>query len=622
MQGIATLPYEVVEEEVELPLVPDNGIHTLKDAADMLADFGRRGDIYIAHVAEGETVIPLPVLNANPKMKKMIWQQFEEMGIDPEQYIVGTELNMTNPATGVREFGFFSGIKKVFKKVKKVVKKVVKKIKPILKAAIPLVIGLAAPYLLPAAPLWLSGGLGSLAGSFIAGERDPKALALSFGLGAAGGAFKSKFMNGPEGSWFGSKANPGASFMDFGGEAGGGIANLGTALTPSNPLNPETWGLTTFNPLSDSSELAPVAPSDTLAGAGSSNIASNRAVPAGRGGIYDTTQLEQQIAAGQQPSTSYFGPGQGQIPIGDGTYVAGDQYAMSDPNTINYATDASPVRDTATSYLDMTGGNTPIQSRNLTGSQFFGDGYSPSSNVGASPTLGEPPNWFERNIWDSDPNIGGQGEGWLESYISPNRSSIQPTAEDYGRMGQAMGDAEAAYLLKKGEAMTPAMREGLEKQYMAGMTPGPVRKYWPMAALGTAGAVGADYLTDGKVLGLWTPNEDTDGDGVPDAYRAPTGELYYNDPTKYGYGSDFYGDNPYYTQEHVPTYVQQQPVQVAGGGEIVGPGTSTSDSIPALLSDGEFVVNAATVEGIGGGDRKEGAKKLYAMQRAYDQRVA
>ena len=63
-------------------------------------------------------------------------------------------------------------------------------------------------------------------------------------------------------------------------------------------------------------------------------------------------------------------------------------------------------------------------------------------------------------------------------------------------------------------------------------------------------------------------------------------------------------------------------MQVAGGGEIVGPGTSTSDSIPALLSDGEFVVNAATVEGIGGGDRKEGAKKLYAMQRAYDQRVA
>lgn len=34
----------------------------------------------------------------------------------------------------------------------------------------------------------------------------------------------------------------------------------------------------------------------------------------------------------------------------------------------------------------------------------------------------------------------------------------------------------------------------------------------------------------------------------------------------------------------------------AAGGYISGPGTSTSDSIPAMLSDGEFVVNAAAVE--------------------------
>jgi hypothetical protein len=34
-------------------------------------------------------------------------------------------------------------------------------------------------------------------------------------------------------------------------------------------------------------------------------------------------------------------------------------------------------------------------------------------------------------------------------------------------------------------------------------------------------------------------------------------------------------------------------VQAATGGHIRGPGTSTSDSIPARLSDGEFVINAA-----------------------------
>ncbi|MGX9120372.1 hypothetical protein ACWTU6_27465 [Mesorhizobium sp. BHbsci] len=32
--------------------------------------------------------------------------------------------------------------------------------------------------------------------------------------------------------------------------------------------------------------------------------------------------------------------------------------------------------------------------------------------------------------------------------------------------------------------------------------------------------------------------------------------------------------------------------KLAGGGHVRGPGTSTSDSIPAMLSDGEFVVNA------------------------------
>lgn len=38
-------------------------------------------------------------------------------------------------------------------------------------------------------------------------------------------------------------------------------------------------------------------------------------------------------------------------------------------------------------------------------------------------------------------------------------------------------------------------------------------------------------------------------------------------------------------------------VMVAGGGQVIGPGSSTSDSIPARLSSGEFVVNAAAARG-------------------------
>ena len=52
---------------------------------------------------------------------------------------------------------------------------------------------------------------------------------------------------------------------------------------------------------------------------------------------------------------------------------------------------------------------------------------------------------------------------------------------------------------------------------------------------------------------------------------------------------------------------------VAAGGEVNGPGTGTSDSVPARLSDGEFVVTAKAVRGAGSGDRDVGAARMYDM---------
>ena len=45
------------------------------------------------------------------------------------------------------------------------------------------------------------------------------------------------------------------------------------------------------------------------------------------------------------------------------------------------------------------------------------------------------------------------------------------------------------------------------------------------------------------------------------------------------------------------------------GGHVQGPGTETSDSIPALLSDGEYVLPADTVRAIG-------VKKLDQLKNA------
>ena len=48
-------------------------------------------------------------------------------------------------------------------------------------------------------------------------------------------------------------------------------------------------------------------------------------------------------------------------------------------------------------------------------------------------------------------------------------------------------------------------------------------------------------------------------------------------------------------------------------GEVSGPGSGTSDSVPARLSDGEFVLTAKSVRGAGAGDRDVGAARLYDM---------
>ena len=54
------------------------------------------------------------------------------------------------------------------------------------------------------------------------------------------------------------------------------------------------------------------------------------------------------------------------------------------------------------------------------------------------------------------------------------------------------------------------------------------------------------------------------------------------------------------------------------GGDVSGPGSGTSDSINANLSDGEFVMTAKAVENLGNGDRYAGARKMYDMMNVLD----
>ena len=209
MQGIETLGYEVVETNPIEALISEGGIAQHQQAAEMLADFGRNGDTYIVHAAEGETVLPLEVLENNPRLKNMIYTQMEEMGLEPQRYVVGNELNSLNPDTGQPEF-FFKFLKKVVKKVVNVVKKIA-----------PVVLAIAAPILLPAMPVALAAGLGSTAGNLIQGNSLSDSLKSGVVTGLTAGA--GNMITG--GSFLGSSIDP-ANVA--------GVQNLGTMFTVGN----------------------------------------------------------------------------------------------------------------------------------------------------------------------------------------------------------------------------------------------------------------------------------------------------------------------------------------------------------------------------------------------------
>jgi hypothetical protein len=89
----------------------------IQNLADNLAALGRYEDTYMVHAAEGETVVPRDVLDANPILKTALFAQMRSMGIEnPERYVVGSGLNSVNPITGQPEF-FFKKIKRLLKKI-------------------------------------------------------------------------------------------------------------------------------------------------------------------------------------------------------------------------------------------------------------------------------------------------------------------------------------------------------------------------------------------------------------------------------------------------------------------------------------------------------------------------
>ena len=159
----------------------DNGIAQFPALAERMAKYGRNEDNMLAHVAEGELVIPAQFLE-DEVMKQRIYDILTEAGVeDPEAYVVGAEANDLNPTTGLPEFF----LKKLFKGIGKAIKKVVKAVVKVVKKVAPIILPIALAFT-PLGPIY-GAALGSGIGTLLNGGSIKDALKSALISGAIGG---------------------------------------------------------------------------------------------------------------------------------------------------------------------------------------------------------------------------------------------------------------------------------------------------------------------------------------------------------------------------------------------------------------------------------------------------
>lgn len=100
-----------------------------------------------------------------------------------------------------------------------------------------------------------------------------------------------------------------------------------------------------------------------------------------------------------------------------------------------------------------------------------------------------------------------------------------------------------------------------------------------------------------------------------DQNKVPLSQVEFNrtqtNPTitpNYGYGPE----QTFFTENRLPNLPSS--VKAAEGRYVKGGGTGTSDDIPAVLSDGEYVIDAQTVSMLGDGSSDAGAAQLDKMR--------
>ena len=484
-----------------------------KKEAEGLASLGRYGDSYMVHAAEGETVIPGEILDANPGLKQQLFHQMQMMGIEnPNRYVVGSALNSLNPITGQPEFFW----KKLWKATKR---------------SLPAIGAILGGRLMPgAAGQGIGAGIGSLASG-----KSLKKSALIGGTTYGTSALAKAFMN--------DKAKTGLT--------GGQAFKKELTFNPKEALKEGSFG----------EYFSDVGEQDFVTELG---IDSMRDLPefVSRGG-YDlgdrgvpyapqVNLTEAQVAGREKPSI--FDKIKGAVGIGD-----------SDPLAID-AAGMESMRDLP-EFVSRGGYDLGVRSP---------QDFQPQANVTQAQIDARAP-----AIQAYDP---------MRTKLDQGISSLTKTFDPFGggiiAPAAAAGFAEAAFQKQdetSPEDVAEARKIG-DPQYSS---------YVDSANL----PQGSDeYYQARRDAGIYSTL-------TAEQLAASTGITLEQ-------------AQAYLTRKYGPTRM------AADGGEIVGPGTGTSDSIDAKLSDGEFVMTAEAVRNAGNGDRDLGAARMYDMMSRFERGMA
>ena len=467
----------------------------------------------------------------------------------------------TNPTTGMPEFF----LKKLFKKIGKTVKKFANTAigKIVIGTALFMVAGPAAAGMLfgsTAAPALIAATSGFVAGagtSLIAGRN-----------------FKDSLKAGAIGA-----VTAGA----VSGVTQGASAFKSTAAPTGAPV-------TTSVPTVDNTALP------DLATTARETVAAGTPMP----GI-DTAAIDQasQLARLTEPSAAQSfaagpqGPALSRSAIPPTPVQSG--VASLDRAAIDQASQAARLREIAGSQTAATGGQTAPSS-------FFGN--------------------IKETFAPGDATLGDR-VGSLKDAFSPSARQAAGAERAQLAGNKAFGDKLDQFAQRGITENTPGYATAVKAAQdassaaVAANTPGMVSNLMPLAAagMGIAGLSGA-----------FSPEQPQLPPGYEDFMNAPGQRLLEQYPERYGLS--FGGVN---TMSQTAPYQTYRPYGAATGGSttdfprkngpINGPGTGTSDDIPAMLSDGEFVFTAKAVRNMGNGSRRKGAKKMYALMKNLEGRA-